>query len=63
VEVDGIDYVDASNVDTDLIGHGYYAETKDLLNDLYYSVRLRLPASLRYLQEVPQPPGRYYRLF
>ncbi|MCO5950524.1 alpha/beta hydrolase [Mucilaginibacter flavidus] len=36
---DGIDTVDASNVDTDRLGHGYFASTAPLLNDIYQITR------------------------
>lgn len=32
--VHGIDTIDASHVDTDLLGHGYFAQTSTLLNDI-----------------------------
>lgn len=35
VVVEGLDTIDASQVDTDLLGHSYYAETRALLSDLY----------------------------
>ena len=61
VMLDGVDYVDASGVDTDLIGHAYVAENEKLLNDLFYLLQRRLPASKRFLDPVPYPPGEYYR--
>lgn len=38
VIVDGLESIDASNVATDLIGHGYFAETQSLLNDIHINV-------------------------
>lgn len=35
VVVDGIESIDASQVDTDLLGHGYFAGTQSLLNDIH----------------------------
>ncbi|HYC84558.1 MAG TPA: alpha/beta hydrolase [Chryseosolibacter sp.] len=32
---DGIETIDASEVDTDWLGHGYFAETKTLINDIF----------------------------
>ena len=61
VMLDGVDYVDASGVDTDLLGHAYVAENEKLLNDLFYLLQRRLPASKRFLNPVPYPPGEYYR--
>ena len=31
----GVESIDATTVDTDLLGHGYYAETKALINDIH----------------------------
>ncbi len=39
VVIDGIDTVDASTVDTDLLGHGYFAEAEPILQDLYKVLR------------------------
>ncbi|MCH8276578.1 MAG: alpha/beta hydrolase, partial [Bacteroidetes bacterium] len=35
VLIEGIDTVDASSINTDLLGHSYFAETQPLLEDLY----------------------------
>jgi esterase/lipase superfamily enzyme len=59
--LEDIDYVDASGVDTDLIGHAYVAENEKLLQDLYYVMTLRLPARRRYLLSFPYPPSEYYK--
>jgi hypothetical protein len=61
IMLDSVDYIDASGVDTDLIGHGYVAENEKLLQDLYYLMRYRFPARMRYLAPVPYPPSEYYR--
>jgi esterase/lipase superfamily enzyme len=57
-----IDYVDASAVDTDLIGHGYFAENMQLINDLFLVLRHGLPAQDRNLEPIPIAGGTYYRL-
>jgi hypothetical protein len=33
--VEGVDTVDASDVDTNLIGHFYYAENRSVLSDIF----------------------------
>ncbi|MDP2162196.1 MAG: alpha/beta hydrolase, partial [Flavobacterium sp.] len=38
VIVDGLDSVDASRVDTSLLGHGYFADTQPLLNDIHMTL-------------------------
>jgi|GEM_PF-936623 len=35
VIVDGLESIDASRVDTSLLGHGYFAQTQSLLNDIH----------------------------
>jgi len=35
IVIDGIDTVDASKVDTGLLGHGYFASTQTLINDIH----------------------------
>lgn len=35
IVIDGIDTVDASKVDTGLLGHGYFASTQSLINDIH----------------------------
>jgi esterase/lipase superfamily enzyme len=41
--LDGLDTIDASRVDTDLLGHGYFAENKAVIDDLFQLVRHSLP--------------------
>ena len=57
-----IDYVDASAIDTDLLGHGYFVENKELIDDLYYIIRHRFGADRRNLRAVPVSGGTYYRV-
>lgn len=59
---DGMDYVDASIVDTDLIGHGYFRENQVLIDDIFYILRHELPASERALKTVRVDSRRaFYR--
>jgi esterase/lipase superfamily enzyme len=39
VIVDGIETIDATGVDTDLIGHSYYGTNRSILSDMFYLVR------------------------
>lgn len=48
VLVDGLDTVDASRIDTSLLGHGYFADTQPLLNDIHMTLS-GLPPSSRTL--------------
>jgi len=58
----GIDYVDASSVDTDMLGHGYFAENKELLDDIFLIVRHGFGAADRNLQRVAAGQVAYFRL-
>jgi esterase/lipase superfamily enzyme len=59
---DGADYVDASSIDTDLIGHGYFAENKELLDDIFLILRHGFPAEERNLRRLAATAGVYYQL-
>ena len=50
------DYVDASSLRTDLIGHGYYRENAKLLNDLYLLFTYETTAINRQLPVVRNAP-------
>jgi len=32
---DGMETIDASNIDTDFLGYGYYGDARELLGDLF----------------------------
>lgn len=58
----GMDSIDATEVETDLLGHSYFAEAKHVLSDLFAVIRERRPVSLRaWLKEVVGRDGRYWR--
>lgn len=59
---EGIEYVDASAIDTDLLGHGYFAENVKAVNDLYLVIRYLLSAKDRHLPTVTAGSTTYYRL-
>jgi esterase/lipase superfamily enzyme len=50
VILDGLDSIDASKINTDFLGHGYFAETHSLINDIHM-VLLDLPPDKRILDE------------
>ena len=35
----GMDSVDASNVDTDLLGHGFFSDARSVLSDIFGVIR------------------------
>lgn len=60
----GMETVDASRVDTDFIGHSYYAEGRSALADMYYLINQQLRAGQRAgLQPVDAPTGRYWTFY
>lgn len=54
------DYVDASSLRTDLIGHGYYRENAKLLNDLYLLFTYETTAINRQLPVIRRAPAPDY---
>jgi esterase/lipase superfamily enzyme len=45
---DGVDSIDASAVDTSLLGHSYYGSRNPILSDIFYLIREGLPPDQRY---------------
>lgn len=61
VVVPGIETVDATSVDTSLIGHSYFAETRSVLSDMFYLIRDDKRADQRFgLRPVDAKTGRYW---
>lgn len=59
----GLDTIDASKVDTSLIGHSYFAQAESLLKDLYTILTQSSRAADREtLVPVEDDVGRYWRL-
>jgi esterase/lipase superfamily enzyme len=58
-----IDTIDATNVRTDLLGHGYFASTKALILDIYNLVRNELDPLRRNLASRRTKGGLTYWLF
>lgn len=48
--IDGMDTVDASSIDTNLLGHGYFAETAALLYDIFLLTKHNLAPKQRNLR-------------
>lgn len=63
VVIDGMDTIDASNVDTSLIGHSYYGDSRSIINDMHYLVQSQLPVSKRAgLSSVGKVPNMHWLL-
>jgi esterase/lipase superfamily enzyme/nucleoid DNA-binding protein len=62
VVAEGLDSIDASRVPTDLLGHGYFASTKDLLIDIYHLLANNLPPSNRGLRPRMKQELKYWIL-
>jgi esterase/lipase superfamily enzyme len=61
VIVPGIETIDATGMDTSLLGHSYFAETRSVLSDIFYVVRNSQRADQRFgLLRVDTPAGRYW---
>lgn len=60
VVVEGIDTVDASRMETDLLGHGYFSENKRVVDDLFLLIRHRLPPEERNLRTVSREDRGYW---
>lgn len=59
--IPGIDTIDASSVDTSLIGHGYYAENTSVLTDIFYLLKDdKAPGDRFGMRPVARPDGTYY---
>jgi esterase/lipase superfamily enzyme len=63
VVIPGIDTVDASSVDTSILGlnHSYYADNTTILSDLFSLLRGRPPSERFGLVSVSTPRGPYWR--
>jgi esterase/lipase superfamily enzyme len=62
VIIDGMETVDASGVDTSLLGHSYYGDSTTVVSDLYQLIKYGRRAWLRpALKRVKMPAGTLYR--
>ena len=60
VIVQGIDTIDASNVDTGFLGHSYYADEGSILSDMFYMFRGMRPEARAMLVQRSKPAGHYW---
>ena len=59
--VPGIETIDASQVDTSLLGHSYFAEASTVLSDIYYLIRDGQRADRRFgLRRVDGEAGAHW---
>ncbi|ACF13609.1 protein of unknown function DUF900 hydrolase family protein [Chloroherpeton thalassium ATCC 35110] len=59
VLADGIETIDSTNVDTSLLGHGYFSDNRSVLSDIYYLLKDLRPDK-RYLSQIHHPPKQKY---
>ncbi len=58
----GLDTIDASSVETDFLGHSYYAEHRSVLSDLFYLINEGKPPAERFgLARVDGSGGVYWK--
>ncbi len=61
VVVHGIETIDATNVDTNLLGHSYFAEARSLLSDMFYLINDSQRADQRFgLRRIDVIAGPYW---
>ncbi len=58
--VDGIDTVEVSNIDLTFLGHGYFADARDLLQDMHQLLRNNSSPEQRFGLRKQQDNGRNY---
>ncbi len=63
VIVNGVETIDATNVNTSFLGHSYFAEDRSVLSDIYHLVRTRQRADSRFgLRPINSGLGRYWKI-
>jgi len=60
VLVHGMDTIDASAVDTGLLGHSYYGDEQSILSDMFYMFRGIRPEARAMLMRKSKPAGDYW---
>ena len=60
VVMNGLDTIDASRLDTGFLGHGYYAESKAVIDDLFMLLRRSLPPQERNLRSANRANRPYW---
>jgi esterase/lipase superfamily enzyme len=63
VIVNGIDTIDASAVDTSLIGHSYFGDNRSVLSDMFTLLESRNPPSKRFGLQPARFDGKQYWVF
>lgn len=59
--IPGVETIDATSVDTSLLGHSYYAESRDIQTDMSELIKYRARADQRSeLQRAQSQAGRYW---
>lgn len=61
--VKGIDTVEVSNIDLTFLGHGYYADARDLLQDMYYLLIDNKSPEERFGLQEKEENGQTYWIF
>jgi esterase/lipase superfamily enzyme len=62
IGVRGVDTIDATNVDTPLVGHSYFGDRRSVLADLYYLLVMGWGPDKRFgLSKVSTPFGEYWK--
>jgi esterase/lipase superfamily enzyme len=62
IVVPGIDTIDASGIDTDMLGHSYFAQMKDVMDDMnLLMIAGKLPPERSLLEQI-RGAGKYWRL-
>lgn len=60
--MDGMETVDASTVDTSVLGHSYYGDNLSVVSDIYHIIKHGKPASRRLpLEKVETQGGTFFR--
>jgi esterase/lipase superfamily enzyme len=60
VVVDGVETIDASELDTGLMSHSYIGDHTSILSDIFYLLRRGKPGDRFGLVEMASPLGRYW---
>lgn len=63
VIIDGLDTIDASLVDTSLLGHSYFGDNRSIISDIFYLIRHNLPPNQRSGLKSTAVQNLYYWLF
>jgi len=61
--VSGMDTIDASKVDTSLIGHSYFADNRSVIADLFSLIRRDAAPTNRFGMRTMWTNGRKYWMF